>query len=159
VKAILLFLGLLLWALPSWATSPTFSNTNIFVASYDSGVAAFASGPGTYKSVYTSETVNGQASKVISLIASNTDTTTDHIVTCETVVGGTASNFIQATVSHQTGTVAPTNMLSSTVSPGLPIDNNGNPYRVLHNGDTLQCEYSTALSNGWVDIDTMVQNF
>lgn len=42
------------------------------------------------------------------------------------------------------GTVLPQPLLSAAVFPGLPVDENGNPYLRLNNGDTLAAKYATA---------------
>ena len=42
------------------------------------------------------------------------------------------------------GTVVPQPMMSAAVYPGLPVDENGNPYIRLNNGDTLSAKYATA---------------
>jgi hypothetical protein len=145
---------------PAWATSPTFSNVNIFVASFDHGGINFSANPGTYQTIYTSETTGGQNSRIMKLTASNTDTTTDHVVTCQyKTAGGTVIQQWQSSVPHQTGVIAPVDMKSAAVYPGLSQDNNQNTYIDVHNGDLIQCTYATALTNGAVLVDAAVFNF
>ena len=155
----LIILGVFFLVPLAWATAPTMTNTNAFVASFDTGDATQSANPGTYGTVYTSETTGGQMSRVTSLIVSSTDTTTDHVVTCKVTTGGNPFLYWQATVPHQTGVITPVNFLSSSVIPGLDVDTNGNPYLNLHNGDILACTYATALSNGAIFEYAQVQNF
>ena len=155
----LIILGVFFVIPLAWATAPTMTNTNAFAASFDTGSATQSSNPGTYGTVYTSETTSGQMSRVTSLIVSSTDTTTDHVVTCKVTIGGNPFLFWQGTVAHQTGVIPPVNFLSSAVLPGLAIDVNGNPSVNLHNGDILACTYATALSNGAIFEYAQIQNF
>ena len=160
LSIVMLLVMFMTYAIQAWATAPTMTNTNVFVASFDTGQATESANPGTYATVYTSETTGGQMSRVTSLLVYNSDTTTDHVCTCEYVnSGGTAYMFWQATVPHQTGVITPVDFLSSSVIPGLDVDTNGNHYLNLHNGDLLKCTYATALSNGAIFELAQVQNF
>ena len=160
------FIGIMVAAIPLFVSFPNawgaYSNTNVFVQSMvDSGIY-FSANPGTYQTIITGQAsgTNGGYSRVIRLIASNQDTTTDHVVTCQQKTsGGTVLAQWQVLVPHQTGVITPVDLKSTLVYPGLPIDPNGNTYIGLYNADIVQCTYATALSNGAIPIVGETQYF
>lgn len=142
-------------ALAQFSVATTTPNSAITIQSGNVGIGTYTANPGTYSTIYTGAT-NG--SMVKGLIASNLDTTTDHVVTCRIVSASSVVGLqLQQTVPHQTGVIAPVNLLSA--APGLPVDQWGNLFTYLPYNYTIQCTYATALSNNYVAITTEAGEF
>ena len=90
--------------------------------------------------------VNG--SDVWGLIAVNNGTTAHNVTLQINNNGGTVLAQINtvavAANAGNNGTVTPVALMAAAVAPGYPVDDNGNPYIRLNNGDTLSAKYATA---------------
>jgi hypothetical protein len=86
--------------------------------------------------------------KVVSLIAASSDTAARDVtwgITKSTVFYPHGTK----TVPVNAGSIAatpPVNLMDPAVTPGLPVDNDGNPYVFLENGDTLQVKSLTTVT-------------
>jgi len=115
------------------------------------GIMQFLQGTdvaGTYKIIYTA---GANGSRCYGLITTNNDPSATHLLTIQINNGvikyGGAALTTVSSAGFANGTPAQ-NLLSSSVWPGLPLDQYGNPYIQLINGDTLQATYATALTSG-----------
>lgn len=98
------------------------------------------------KTVVTGAT-NG--TKVVSLIAASDDTAARD-VTWGVTRGGTFHPLGTKTIPITAGTIAatpPVNLMDPAIVPGLPVDNDGNPYVFLESGDTLQAKSLTTVTS------------
>src|SRR5512139_2344414 len=96
----------------------------------------------------TAYTGAASGSKITACIASSTDTAARD-VTIGISNGGVFYPLGTVSVPIGAGTVAGTpavNLLDPTVVKGLPIDNDGQPYLFLVNGDTLQVKALTTVT-------------
>jgi hypothetical protein len=114
------------------------------------GVVQFLQGTdsaGTYKTLYTGG-ANGSIIK--GLIATTNDASAAHLVTCQVVRSAVKYAVTSVNIPINSGFASgapPVNLLSSTNTPGLPIDSDQNPFIYLFNAsDTLQCTFATALT-------------
>ena len=123
------------------------ANSAILPQAFNRGVAKFIQGtdaPGTYKTLYTA---GANADDVYGLIAVNNDGTA-HLLTVEVVNSTTAyqSNAVTLPVNAgNNGTAVPVALMSPANWPGLPVDENGNPFLKLVSGDTLEVTYATSM--------------
>lgn len=126
------------------ATTP---NTFVAPQTPTRGIVQFLQGtdtPGTYKTLYTA---NANGSRCYGMWMTSNDPAS-HLVTVQIVNGGIRYGGLAAS----TGTtlpgfadgVAAINLLPKW--PGLPLDQNGNPYIQLVSGDTIQATFATALT-------------
>ena len=151
----------IIWTFIQPASSQTVgvANTGYSIRFGNVGIGTFTASPGTYATIYTAPT-NG--SMVKGIIASNLDTSTAHTVTCRIVTSGGIVGLqfpTSVAIPAQTGLIPPVNMWSPAIVPGLPVDQWGNPFHYLTNGQTVQCTYTTALSNGYVAVDVNAGEF
>ena len=171
MKKILLRVGIALWSVvlvlylipPASASNPGINpNNNLTVQNGNVGIGTFTANPGTYATIYTAPTAGNNFSKLIGLTASNLDTSTAHVVTCRIVNGSSIVGMqfpTSAAIAAQTGSIAPVNMLSTTLTGGEPVDQWGNSFIYLPAGYTVQCTYTTALSNGYVAVMAQAGEF
>lgn len=99
----------------------------------------------TQKTVYTA---GSNGSKIVSIIATSTDTSARNI-TVSITNGGTSYPLGTIAVAITAGTVAGTpavNLLDSTVIVGIPFDSDGNPFLYLISGDTLTVNSGTTVT-------------
>jgi hypothetical protein len=97
-------------------------------------------------------TAGGSGSKVVALLVSSTDTASRD-VQIKVSNGGTDFLLGTKTVPANSGNVAGTptvNLLDPTVTPGLPIDSDGNPFLYLISGDTLTAAVLTQVTTAKV---------
>lgn len=88
-------------------------------------------------------------SKVVALFAASDDTTARD-VTFGVTKSGTFYPLGTKTVPITAGTVAGTpavNLFDPSIVPGLPVDNDGQPYLFLETGDTLQAKSLTTVTS------------
>jgi hypothetical protein len=157
--AIILTIGIFCIRPASSQTAPTSNNTFYNVRYGNVGIGTFTANPGTYATIYTAPTAGAMLKGVI---ASNLDTSTAHVVTCKIVNGSSVTGLVfpsSSSIAAQSGSVAPFNMFSSTIVPGLPVDQWGNPFIYMPSGYTLQCTYTTALSNNYVAVTAIASEF
>jgi signal-transduction protein with cAMP-binding, CBS, and nucleotidyltransferase domain len=110
------------------------------------GVTTFAPGDTTaYKTVFTGNT-NG--SKVVGLLVTSTDTAA-RVMVAQINRAGANTNLCASNVAALSGTdgvTSVTNMMSSSLFPGLPLDNDGQPYFFLQSGDILQLQANSTIT-------------
>lgn len=144
----LLALFLILFAFPALAA--TTPNSVITAQTPNRGIVQFLQGtdsPGTYKTVYTA---GSNGSKIIGLFTNNNDGSATHLITCQVVNSAVKYGGVALTSVSNAGFANATpaqNLLTPINWPGLPIDQDGNPYLYLISGDTLQCTFATALTS------------
>jgi hypothetical protein len=89
-------------------------------------------------------------SKVVALIAASDDTSARD-VTFGVTKSATFYPLASKTIPITAGTIAatpPVNLLDPSIIPGLPVDNDGQPYIFLETGDTLQAKSLTTVTSG-----------
>lgn len=84
-------------------------------------------------------TAGTNGTKVVSLTAASDDTAA---VNVQIWLTRSATSYLIGTVnvpitSGNTGAIASVNLLAPSLIPGLPVDNDGQPYLFLVSGDTL----------------------
>jgi hypothetical protein len=141
-------------------------NSGIGVQYGNVGIATFTANPGTYAVIYTAPSSGNNFAKLIGLTASNADTSTAHLVTCKIIGSATATSNItgiviptSAAIAAQSGSIPPVNMLSNTLTGGLPVDQWGNPFVYIPSGGSVACTYTTALTNGYVGVEAQAGEF
>jgi hypothetical protein len=144
-------------------------NQPIFPQTANRGVWQFTSSStaGTYATLYTAG-AKGSICKAIWM--DNNDTVT-HLVTLQIVnsstkYGGTTLTTVANAGWGGSPSTAPQQSLmapyqgSGSLWPGLPLDQNGNPYLYLINGDTLQATFATSITSGDViNLHAMCSDF
>jgi hypothetical protein len=93
-------------------------------------------------------TAAASGTKIFGIIAASDDTS-DRTLTLGITRSGTFHPFITKTIPDLSGTGASdaaVNMLDTTKTPGLPYDNDGNPFLLLETGDTLQAKVAVAVT-------------
>lgn len=134
---------------------PTFAAvtaTPVFVQTPNRGVVQLttASTPGTYVTLYTGS-VNG--SKCIGAYITSNDTVA-HLVTIQYGSSNIRYGGVAIPTSSQSGFSSGNpalNPFGSNIWPGLPIDNDTNPFLYLGTtADTLQVTFGTSLTTGAV---------
>lgn len=149
MRKFLLALGgaLLFAAAGHAATTP---NSVITPQTPNRGIVQFLQGTdsaGTYKTLYTG---GANGSKCVGMWSTNNDASATHLITVQIVnaavkYGGMA---VTSVVNAGFANAAPAQaLMTATVWPGLPIDNNGNPFVILASGDTIQATFATALTS------------
>lgn len=104
--------------------------------------------PADTSSLKTVVTGAANGSKVVALIVASDDTSARD-VTFGVTKSATFYPLASKTVPITAGTVAgtpPINLLDPSVIPGLPVDNDGQPYILLETGDTLQAKSLTTVT-------------
>ena len=121
--------------------------TPIFIQSVKMALTAYT----TASSTATHITGGTNGSKILSLMAVS-DSTSAHIFLVKMSTGGTALTIGAASVTASAGTdgaTASINLLSTSVMPGLPLDQNGCPYlHVPSTAHTLTVTASAAINTG-----------
>lgn len=124
-------------------------NQPVFPQTANRGAVQFLEGTdtaGTYKTLYTA---GAKGSICKALWMQNSDTAT-HLVTVQIVNTAVKYGGPTPTTTVAAGTIAilgpPVGLMAAAVWPGLPLDQNGDPYLYLINGDTLQATFATALT-------------
>lgn len=114
------------------------------------GLQQFVQGTDTTLALKSLYVAGANGSKVLGAVAVSSDSASAHLVSLFVKnTGGTT--FLANTVSVTAGAgnasaTPPVALMSAAVWPGLPVDNDGNPYLFLANGDTLEAEYQTTLA-------------
>jgi hypothetical protein len=93
-------------------------------------------------------TAGANGSKVSSLVVSSSDTSSRDVQwgrSRSTVFYPIATVTIPATAGQVAGT-APIDLFSPANAPGLPVDNDGQPYIFLESGDTLDIKALTTVT-------------
>ena len=124
------------------ATAPTFIANGFMTV----GTVSNATGVG-FVSVLTGNT-NG--SKVVSLMATNTDGAAKTVMVQVNKAGSNTYLFSAnvAAASGFDGVTPAVNLLSSTYAPGLPVDNDGQPYLLVNVGDIIQVGVKVSVGTG-----------
>lgn len=102
---------------------------------------------GTYKTVYTA---GAQGSIVKGVVVTSNDASVAHLLTCQLNNGSTGYTIGAVNIPVSSGFLAaapPVNFLSPVNIPGLPIDNNGNPFFYLPPSSLLKCTFATNLTS------------
>lgn len=139
-----------LLALLGPASAAVTGNNFITAQTPNRGIVQFLQGTdsaGTYKTLYTAGT-NG--SKCYGGYETNNDGSSTHLITIEVVNTAVKYGGVSFTTASNDGyanAVPAKAFMSSTNWPGLPVDNNNNPYITLASGDTLQATFATALTS------------
>lgn len=97
--------------------------------------------------------------KVTSLTLTSSDTS-QRIIQVWVTRSGTSYLLGSVTVAASSGFDGATSVvsvLSSTLIPGLPVDNDGQPYLLLMSGDTLQIGSTTTVTSGKIIYATAVE--
>ena len=127
------------------ATTP---NSVVTVQTPKLGLAQIATADAaTFKSLYAA---GANGSKIVGVLVASTDTVA-RVVQLALTRGGVNYVFSAAAVPVASGTdgASPTiNLLGVTLCPGLPVDNDGQPYVLLQSGDTLTIASSTTVTSG-----------
>jgi hypothetical protein len=153
------------WLAPATAFAQAAAGTPnqaVFPQTANRGVLQFtsASSAGTYATLYTAG-LKGSICKALWLDTSDSGAT--HLVTLQLVNGGTKYGGVAITSTLGAGFaggVPPQSMMTSVIWPGLPIDQNGNPYLYLINGDTLQATFATAITaSAQLDLHVVCSDF
>lgn len=146
-KVLAFILSLLVLAAPALAAVTP--NSFVSPQTPNRGILQFtnASTPGTYGTLYTAGT-NG--SRCYSLWTTNSESTTTHLLTVQLVSSGTKYGGASITSNASAGFSAATPaqaVMAPATWPGLPVDQYGNPYVQLNNGDTLQATFTTTITS------------
>ena len=164
---------LLLSAVAIGLASPSFAavtpNSLVTTQTPKRGLYQFTSAStpasGTTTNAQTVYTAGSNGSKCFAVYMSNTDGSATHVVnygvydsTHYVTLGGTTT--VSPGTGGVTGVPVVQNLLTSTLSPGTPVDGNGNPFIYLNSGDTLVAWYVTAItSNDFVNVYADCQDF
>lgn len=103
-------------------------------------------------------TAGGTGSKITGIWGVNLDSVI-HVVKLEY---NSNKTLIAASVASQAGndgTIAATNLLSTTLNPGLPVDNDGQAYFFLAANDTIRAYCSTGAVTSGVQITIIGADF
>ncbi len=140
-------------SLSSQANAATTPNSLVTPQTPNRGIVQFLQGTdtaGTYKTLYTAGT-NG--SRCYGMLLNSNDTATTHLVTVQivntAVKYGGAALTAGLSAGFANGSAAQP-IMSSSVWPGLPVDQYGNPYIQLISGDTVQATFATSLTTSAV---------
>ena len=95
-------------------------------------------------------TAGANGSKVVALQLCSDDTSSRII---QVVIKRSGTSILVGSVSVPTlagtdGSAAAVNALNTTIMPGLPRDNDGQPYILLVSGDTLEIKSTTTVTAG-----------
>ena len=122
------------------------SHQPIFVQTPKQGIASFVNADGTTKKTIATAGTNG--TKVTAVTAASTDSAT-RVVTLwltRSAVSYALTAASLAITSGTDGTTPGTNLMGSTLWPGLSVDGSGQRYLLLQSGDTLQASMVTAVT-------------
>lgn len=144
-----LWLAALAALLISAANAATTPNSIVTPQTPNRGIVRFLQGtdsPGVAKTLYTA---GANGSRCYGAIASTTDGSTAHVVTM--FLTSSAVNYPMGAVNVPLNSgfangVPAVSLMNAAVTPGLPVDQYGNPYIQLISGDTLTATYATALT-------------
>lgn len=131
------------------ARAATTPNSIVTPQTPNRGIVQFLQGTdsaGTYKTLYTA---GANGSRCYGMWMTNNDASATHLITVQIVNGGVKYGGTALTTVSSAGFVSGTSaqsLMTSSVWPGLPIDQYGNPYLQLASGDTLQATFATALT-------------
>lgn len=92
-------------------------------------------------------TAGANGTKVSGLTATSNDTS--RIVVVSLVRSAVVYILATVTVAANAGTdgtTAATNLINTTIIPGLPIDNDGQPYLLMKSGDTLTANVTVTVT-------------
>lgn len=121
---------------------------------------SFVNADGTNKK--TVATAGSDGSKLVALIATSTDTANR---VASIYLTRSATSYLLGSVaiplaSGSDGSTAGINLLSSSLIPGLPVDNDGQTYIFLESGDTLQVAMQVAVTAAKeIDVLAVFGNF
>lgn len=106
---------------------------------------------GTLKTIFTPDAVAANGAKVTAVILSTDDGTAAHDVGIFLTRSGT--DYLLGTVNvpinaGNSASVPGVSGLDVAIIPGLPIDNDGQAYLLLEDGDLLKATFATALTAG-----------
>lgn len=108
----------------------------------------------------TIHTAGSNGSKVVSILASSTDTSnrTGQIWLTRSAVSYLIASTVVTTLAGTDGAVLTVNMLATV--PGLPTDNDGQRYIFLESGDTLQISFTAQVTAAKeIDVVAMAGDF
>ena len=136
-------------SLSSQAIAATTPNSLVTPQTPNRGIVQFLQGTdnaGTYKTLYTA---GANGSRCYGMLLNSNDTSTTHLVTVQivntAVKYGGAALTAGLSAGFANGSAAQP-IMSSSVWPGLPADQYGNPYLQLISGDTVQATFATTLT-------------
>jgi hypothetical protein len=169
MRKLLALAAALLWC--STALAATTPNSIVAPQTPNRGILQFLAGSdsaGTYKTLYTA----GANGSICNGIVLTSNDPASHLVTLQLVssavkYGGTALNS-GTTLPGFANAVPPINVMSQSnpaasvvgIWPGLPLDQNGNPYITLNSGDTLQATFATTLTTSdFVNLIAFCQDY
>jgi hypothetical protein len=122
------------------------SNVPVFPQLPRNGKVQIVNADGTtLKTVYTAD---ADGSKIVGLMATSTDSAA-RVVEVGIENGGTFYQLGAVNVPIDAGSITGTaavNLMSMTSMPGLPVDNDGQPYLLLISGDTLKVRVQVAVT-------------
>lgn len=148
LKKILLASALAL--LPAAAYANVTANSFVTPQAPNRGIVQFLQGTdsaGTYKTLYTA---GSNGSRCYAIWMNNNDGSATHLVTLQIVNSTVKYGGVALTTVSSAGFANATpaqSLMSSTVWPGLPVDQYGNSYVQLNSGDTLQATFATSLTS------------
>jgi hypothetical protein len=119
---------------------------------------SFVNSDGTTKKTIATGGSNG--SKLVSLIATSTDTGTRilQLFLTRSAVNYLLGSTLIAIGAGTDGVASSSNLLTSI--PGLPLDNDGQPYIFLESGDTLTAAVTVAVTAAKeIDVHAIFGNF
>lgn len=139
----------------------TVTDTPVFIQTPRAYKVQIVSASGTTAQVLAAGGPNG--TKVLSIVASNTNSGAGYNVTISVLRGTTTYVLTTVNVPASSGNLAstpPVALLNLTTIPGLPVDSDGNPYIYLEPTDTLQASVSVAVTSGKaVSLETVAGDF
>lgn len=156
IKRLSLVLGLTL--LSQSAMAAVTANSLVTAQTPKAGKLQLANGSLGPTAVYTA---GSNGSKCVSLYTTNSDTSSETL-TIDRYNGSTA--YVMLTISTVitagfANAIPAQNLLSATVSPGLPVDGNNNPFFYLNSGDTLRATAGAITSGKFVNVFVECQDF
>ena len=107
-------------------------------------------------------TAGADGSKVVGVMSSSTDTSArlGQLWLTRAAVSYLLSSTSVPALAGSDGVVATANLMTTTVWPGLPTDNDGQRYLFLESGDTLQVSFTTQVTAAKeVDVVAVFGNF
>lgn len=118
----------------------------IFVQTPKIGVATFANADGTTKKTIATGGTDG--SKVTGITATSTDSVARvvQLWLTRSAVSYALTAASLAVTSGTDGTTPTTDLMSTTLWPGLSIDGSGQAFLLLQSGDTLQASMAVAVT-------------
>ena len=104
----------------------------------------------------------GTAEKIVAVLVTSSEATLARVISLSYTRGGTTFTLTSASVPAKSGTDGVTttiDLLSSVLIPGLPIDNDGQRYFFLQNGDVLNATSSTAPTAAAIHVTGIYADF